>query len=76
MNRENRDSETRDVDAAVLRELASLAGIDLGDERSSALVAQALPHLAMLRHLDAVAIAKTEPAAEFRLDGWTRSTDG
>jgi hypothetical protein len=73
--RENRDSKTKDVDAALLRELANLVGVDLGDERASALVAQAVPHLAMLRQLDAVAIAPTEPAAEFRLDRWTRSTD-
>ena len=75
MARENRDSETHDVDAALLRDLASLVGVELGDERASALVAQAVPHLAMLRLLDAVAIPTTEPAAEFRLDRWTRSTD-
>ena len=75
MVRENHDSETHDVDTALLRELARLVGVELGVERASALVAQAVPHFAMLRQLDTVAIATTEPAAEFRLDGWTRSAD-
>lgn len=72
----NRDSETRDVDAALLRDLASLVGIDLGEERARTLVAQAIPHLAMLRQLDRITVPTIEPAAEFRLDRSTRSTDG
>jgi hypothetical protein len=72
----NRDSESRDVDAALLRDLSNLVGIDLGEERARTLVAQAIPHLAMLRHLDRVAVPAIEPAAEFRLDRRTRSTDG
>jgi hypothetical protein len=70
----NDDSKARDVDASLLRELTGLVGIDLSDERASALVAQAVPHLAMLRQLDAIADPATEPAAEFRLDRWTRSS--
>jgi hypothetical protein len=72
---EKRGSETHDVNAKLLRELASLVGVELGDERASALVAQAVPHLAMLRQLDAITVSNTEPAAEFRLDRWTRSAD-
>jgi hypothetical protein len=73
---EHRDAAANDVDAALLRELAGLVGVELSEERSSALVTQAIPHLAMLRQLDAVAASRTEPAAEFRLDGWTRAIDG
>src|SRR3954463_4601191 len=71
-----RDSENDDVDARRLRELARMVGVELGEERSSTLVAQAIPHFAMLRQLDKLAVSTSEPAAEFRLDGWTRSSNG
>ena len=74
MGSANDDLGARDVDASLLREMAGLVGIDLGDERAGALVAQAVPHLAMLRQLDAIVDPATEPAAEFRLDRWTRSS--
>jgi hypothetical protein len=72
---DSRELEIREVNANLLRGLASLTGIELDDERAIALVAQAVPHFNMLRHLDAIAVPTTEPAAEFRLDGWTRSSD-
>ena len=55
-------------DAALLRDLAALAGVDLGEDRAAALVAQAEPHFAQLRQLAATANPKDEPAAVFRLD--------
>jgi hypothetical protein len=58
------------IDAGLLRDLAALAGVDLGEERANALVSQAKPHFAQLRELDAVADPATEPAAVFRLDDW------
>ena len=62
------------VDPAVLRRLASLAGVTLSDERADALVSQAEPHFALLRVL-ATENPATEPAAEFRLDAWTPRRD-
>ena len=56
------------LDAALLRDLAALAGVDLGEDRAAALVAQAEPHFAQLRQLAAAANAMDEPAAVFRLD--------
>ena len=55
-------------DAALLRHVAALAGVDLGEDRAAALVAQATPHFAQLRQLAAMANARDEPAAVFRLD--------
>jgi hypothetical protein len=62
------------IDPALLRRLAALAGVDLTDERADALVSQAEPHFALLRVLSAEDPA-TEPAAEFRLDTWTPRRD-
>jgi hypothetical protein len=56
------------LDAAMLRDLAALAGVDLGEDRAAALVAQAEPHFTQLRQLAAAANAVDEPAAVFRLD--------
>ena len=56
------------IDAGLLRDLAALVGVELGEERGEALVAQAEPHFALLREVDAVADPATEPAAAFRLD--------
>ncbi|MDF3041926.1 MAG: hypothetical protein K0Q71_4632 [Thermomicrobiales bacterium] len=56
------------IDAGLLRDLAALVGVELGEERGKALVSQAEPHFAQLRELDAVAVPTTEPAAAFRLD--------
>jgi hypothetical protein len=61
--------------AAQLRAMAAAIGVDLSDERATALVPQAEPHFALLRALDAVVEANIEPAAEFRLDAWV-SGDG
>ena len=58
------------IDAGLLRELASLVGVDLGEERAEALVSQAVPHFAQLRELDVVADPATEPAGAFCLDAW------
>lgn len=56
------------IDAGLLRDLAAMAGVDLGEERAAALVSQAEPHFAQLRALDAAADAAIEPAVVFRLD--------
>jgi hypothetical protein len=68
-------SESDAKAAARLRALAAAAGVILSDERAAALVEQAEPHFALLRALDAAADPVTEPAAEFRLDRWTRSNE-
>jgi hypothetical protein len=60
------------INAGLLRDLAALVGVDLGEERGEALVSQAEPHFAQLRELDAVTDPTTEPAAVFRLDEWVR----
>jgi hypothetical protein len=69
------DTPTDAEAAAQLRAMAAAVGVDLTDERAVALVPQAEPHFALLRALDAVVEASTEPAAEFRLDGWVRGDD-
>jgi uncharacterized membrane protein len=60
----------------LLQGMAAAIGIELSDERAAALATQAEPHFALLRALDDIADPTTEPAAEFRLDDWTRRADG
>ena len=55
--------------------LAGLAGVELGEERAAALVAQAEPYFAGIRALDEIDPRGAEPAAEFRLDNWRRAGD-
>ena len=69
------DAPSETESAAQLRAMAAAVGVALSDERAAALVPQAEPHFALLRALDAVIEASTEPAAEFRLDAWV-SGDG
>lgn len=64
------EREAGAIDARLLRDLAALAGVELGEERGESLVAQAEPHFAQLRQLAAVANPEDEPAAVFRLDDW------
>jgi len=64
------EREPGTIDAGLLRNLAALVGVELGEERGEALVSQAEPHFAQLRELDAVTDPATEPAAAFRLDDW------
>ena len=64
------ERERGSIDAGLLRELALLVGIELGEERAGALVSQAEPHFAQLRELDVVADPATEPAGAFCLDAW------
>jgi hypothetical protein len=56
--------------------LAAAAGVELGAERAAALVPQAEPHLGLMREVDGLDARGAEPAGEFRLDAWRRSTDG
>jgi hypothetical protein len=69
------DPEPNTVDPELLRRLAALVGVNLSDDRATALVSQAEPHFALLRALATVADPGTELAAEFRLDSWTRRGD-
>jgi hypothetical protein len=63
------------LDAGQVEFLARLAGIELGEERAAALVAQAEPYFAGILALDAIDPRGAEPAAEFRLDNWRRAGD-
>lgn len=62
------EREAGTIDAGLLRDLAALVGIELGEARGEALAAQAEPHFAQLRQLAAVADPADEPAGVFRLD--------
>jgi Asp-tRNA(Asn)/Glu-tRNA(Gln) amidotransferase C subunit len=63
------------LDAAKIAFLAGLAGVELGEERAAALVAQAEPHFGLMRALNEIEARGAEPAAEFRLDTWRRASD-
>ncbi len=56
----------------MLRGMAAAVGVSLTGERAATLAPQAEQHFAQLRSLDAIANPSTEPAAELRLDRWTR----
>ena len=60
----------------LLRGMAATTGVILTPERAATLAPQAEQHFAQLSHLDTVADSSTEPAAELRLDQWTRSDSG
>lgn len=64
------------VSAEQVRILAAAAGVELGDERATALVPQAEPHLGLMRTVDAIDHRGAEPAGEFRLDELRRSING
>lgn len=64
------------VSAEQVRILAAVAGVELGDERATALVPQAEPHLRLMRAVDAIDHRGAEPAGEFRLDEGRRLTNG
>lgn len=65
----------RGLDADRVEFLAGLVGVELGEERARALVAQAEPHFGLMRALDGIDAQGAEPAAEFRLDSWRRAGD-
>jgi hypothetical protein len=58
--------------AKMLRGMAAVVGVRLTGDRAATLAPQAEQHFAQLRHLDEIANPSTEPAAELRLDHWTR----
>ena len=60
------------IDPDVLRGMAAAVGVILTGERAETLAPQAEQHFAQLRFLDSIADPSTEPAAELRLDRWTR----
>jgi hypothetical protein len=64
-----------ELSADELRVMAAAAGVALSPERAAELVAQAKAQFALMRILDGVADAASEPAAEFRLDTWRRDDD-
>ena len=59
-------------DSEVLRGMAAAVGVSLTSDRAATLAPQAEQHFAQLRYLDSIANPSTEPAAELRLDQWTR----
>jgi hypothetical protein len=60
------------INPELLRAMAAAVGLSLTVDRAAALAPQAEQHFAQLRNLDAIAKPSIEPAAEFRLDRWTR----
>ena len=60
------------IDPDALRGMAAVVGVSLAGDRATTLAPQAEQHLAQLRYLDSVSDPSTEPAAELRLDRWTR----
>jgi hypothetical protein len=65
-------AESNAIDPEVLRGLAATVGVNLTGDRATTLAPQAEQHFAQLRYLDSVSDPSTEPAAELRLDRWTR----
>ncbi len=65
--------EPNAITPETLRAMAEAVGVILSGDRAAALAAQADQHFAQLSQLDAIANSSTEPAAQFRLDQWTRS---
>jgi hypothetical protein len=66
------EAELIAIDPEVLRGMAAAVGVSLAGERATTLAPQAEQHFAQLRYLDSIADPSTEPAAELRLDRWTR----
>ena len=60
------------ITAEMLRAMAAAVGVSLTGDRTATLAAQAAQHFAQLRYLDSVSDPSSEPAAELRLDRWTR----
>lgn len=56
------------LQAATLRSLARMVGVELTDERIDALLPQAESHLALMQIVAALDPRSAEPAAELRLD--------
>jgi hypothetical protein len=65
-------AELNAIDPETLRGMAAAVGVSLSDDRAATLAPQAGQHFAQLRHLDAIANPSSEPAAQLRLDHWTR----
>jgi hypothetical protein len=66
-------AELNDIDPNVLLDMAAAVGVDLTGDHATTLAPQAEQHFAQLRYLESIADPSTEPAAELRLDRWTRS---
>jgi hypothetical protein len=66
------EAELKAIDPEVLRGMAAAVGVSLTSDRAATLVPQAEQHFAQLRDLDSIADPSSEPAAELRLDQWTR----
>ena len=66
------EAELNAVDPEVPRGMAAAVGVSLAGDRSVTLAVQVEQHFAQLRYLDSIADPSTEPAAELRLDQWTR----
>jgi hypothetical protein len=64
--------EPNAITPEVLRDMAAAVGVSLTGDRAATLAPQTEQHFAQLRYLDSIADPSTEPAAELRLDRWTR----
>ena len=65
-------AEPHVIDPEVLLGMAEAVGVSLTGVRAATLASQADQHFAQLRYLDSVSNPSTEPAAELRLDRWSR----
>ena len=68
--------ESSGITSDLLRGMAAVVEVTLTAERAATLVPQAEQHFAQMSFLDAIVGSNTEPAAELRLDQWTRSVSG
>jgi hypothetical protein len=66
------EAELIAIDPDALRGMAAVVGINLAGDRATTLAPQAEQHFAQFRELNSIADASTEPAAELRLDRWTK----
>ena len=65
-------AESNAISPETLPGMAAAVGVNLTADSAATLAPQAEQHFAQLRHLDDVADPSSEPAAELRLDQWTR----
>jgi aryl-alcohol dehydrogenase-like predicted oxidoreductase len=70
------EAELKAIDPVVLQGMAAAVGVSLTSARAAMLAPQAEQHFAQLRDLDSIADPSSEPAAELRLDCWTRLGGG
>ena len=68
-------ADSNGVRPELLRRMAAVLGVFLTAEQAATLAPQAEQHFAQLSLLDVIANSSTEPAAELRLDRWSKAGD-